>query len=133
LYYQYVNNGEEVKEDFGKEVECGKTEYKIGYCATVDQMLITTFSSRNDVQYDGKSIELSANEVWQNKVDPDASCDSTAWTDAGFDVDPPYYQFEVTRKDSRNLYVPNREFFFSNDGCCGNDIYMIETKEVSAD
>ena len=96
-------------------------------------MLITTFSSRNDVQYDGKSIELSANEVWQNKVDPDASCDSTAWTDAGFDVDPPYYGFEVTRKDSRNLYVPNREFFVSSDGCCGNDVYMIETKEVSVE
>ena len=133
LYYQYVNNGEEAKEDFGKEVECGKTAYKLGYCVTVDQMLITTFSSRNDVQYDGKSIELSAKEVWQNKVDPDASCDSTAWTDAGFDVDPPYYEFEVTRKDSRNLYVPNREFFVSDDGCCGNDVYMIETKEVSVE
>jgi pimeloyl-ACP methyl ester carboxylesterase len=131
LYYQYVNEGEESKEDFGKAVECGKTEYRLGYCATIDSLKITTFSSRNDVQYDGKDIDLSADEIWQNKVDSEASCDSRAWADAGFDVDPPYYGFEVIRKDSRNSNVPNREFFVSFDGCCGSDVYMIETKEVS--
>jgi len=130
LYYQYINNGDEASEDFGKAVECGKTEYLLGYCTTVESITITTFSSRNDIQYDGKDIVASAKQTWTNKVDPNANCDSAAWSESGFNVEPPYYEIDVIRKDSRNSFVPNREIFISNDGCCGNDVYMIETKEI---
>jgi pimeloyl-ACP methyl ester carboxylesterase len=131
LYYQFINAGQEAGE-FGDPVECGKTEYNLGYCTTEENITISTFSSRNDKQYDGKDINLSANEVWQSKIDPDAACDSKVWADLGFDVDPPYFGLDLVRKDSRNLYVPNREFFFSSDADRGQDLYMIETKEVSA-
>jgi pimeloyl-ACP methyl ester carboxylesterase len=130
LYYQYVNNGQQAKESFGDPLECDKTEYRLGYCTTVDKITIKTFSSRNDQQYDGKDIELFANEVWDQKIDSNASCDSSAWASSGFDVDPPYYGMEIVVKDSRKSNVPNREFYVSNDGCCGSDVYMVETKEV---
>jgi len=131
LYYQYVKDGDSAKENFGDPVECGKKEYQLGYCTTIPEMTIKTFSSRNDQQYDGKNIELIANKTWFNKIDSEASCDSTAWINSGFDVEPPYYGLEITVKDSRNSYVPNREFYVSNDGCCGSDVYMVETKEVA--
>ena len=131
LYYQFVKAGEEAGE-FGEAVECGKKEYRLGYCTTEEKITITTFSSRNDKQYDGKNINLTANEIWESKIDPDASCDSTIWSNQGFDVDPPYYGLEVIRTDSRNSYVPNREFFLSPDADRGQDVYMIETKKVSS-
>jgi len=128
VYYQYVPKGQVVNKDFGKAEECGENQYIFEYCASTPKLEITTFTSIDNKQFDGPTIYANLDNTWNEKLSEEAECDSTIWNQYGFDVEPPYYSFSTVVQDSRNESIPSRKFLISDDGCCGLDVYMIETK-----
>lgn len=130
LYYQYILKGDQPKDSFGEAEECGKKEYKVEYCGTNQTLSINSFISRNDKQTNGPSFNANLEQAWSEKLSDEAECDSTIWQEDGFDVEPPYYSFSAVIQDASNESLPVRKFYLSDDGCCGTDVYMIETKLV---